>query len=146
MCLTDDCCQWPNPNNYFHQNHIVQYWHHRKEEGSPFDNGHLGLQGEVVLSKSKMKYFEFKKKEIQCSPMVRKTGVQSQVESYQRLNKWYFMPPCLTLSIIRYGSRVKWSNPGRGVVPSSTPQSSSYWKGSLQVPCDCGHQLYFYFY
>ena len=25
------------------------------------------------------------------------------------------MPPCLTLSIIRYGSRVKWSNPGKGV-------------------------------
>ena len=32
---------------------------------------------------------------------------QSQVESYQRLKKWYLMPPCLTLSIIRYGSRVK---------------------------------------
>ena len=30
------------------------------------------------------------------------------------------MPPCLTLSIIRYGSRVKWSNPGKGVVPSPT--------------------------
>ena len=27
------------------------------------------------------------------------------------------MPPCLTLSIIRYGSRVKWNNPGKGVVP-----------------------------
>ena len=26
--------------------------------------------------------------------------------------KWYLIPPCLTLSIIRYGSRVKWSNPG----------------------------------
>ena len=47
--------------------------------------------------------------------MVWETGVQSQVESYQRLKKWYFMPPCLTLSIIRYGSRVKWSNPGKGV-------------------------------
>ena len=23
-------------------------------------------------------------------------GVQSQVESYQRLKKWYLMPPCLT--------------------------------------------------
>ena len=30
------------------------------------------------------------------------------------------MPPCLTLSIIRYGSRVKWSNPGKGVAPSPT--------------------------
>ena len=28
------------------------------------------------------------------------------------------IPPCLTLSIIRYGSRVKWSNLGKGVVPS----------------------------
>ena len=27
------------------------------------------------------------------------------------------MPPCLTLSIIRYGSRVKWSNPKKGVHP-----------------------------
>ena len=31
----------------------------------------------------------------------------SQVESYQRLKKWYLMLPCLALSIIRYGSRVK---------------------------------------
>ena len=35
--------------------------------------------------------------------------------SYQRLLKWNLIPPCLTLSIIRYGSRVKWSNPGNGV-------------------------------
>ena len=33
--------------------------------------------------------------------MVRETGVQSSVESYQRLKKWYLMPPCLTLSNIR---------------------------------------------
>ena len=53
--------------------------------------------------------------------MARETWVQSQVESYQRLKKWYLMPPCLTLSIIRYGSRVKWGNPGKGVAPSPTP-------------------------
>ena len=52
--------------------------------------------------------------------MARETWVQSQVESYQRLKKWY-LPPCLTLSIVRYGSRVKWSNPGKGVAPSPTP-------------------------
>ena len=52
--------------------------------------------------------------------MARETWVQSQVESYQRLKKWYLMPPCLRLSIIRYGSRVKWSNPGKGVAPSPT--------------------------
>ena len=32
--------------------------------------------------------------------------------------KWYLMPPCLTVSIIRYVSRVMWSNPGIGVAPS----------------------------
>ena len=54
----------------------------------------------------------------------RETWVQSQFESYQRLKKWYLMPPCLTLSSIRYGSRVKWSNPGKGVAPSPTPWCS----------------------
>ena len=38
--------------------------------------------------------------------------------------KWYLMPPCLTLSNIRYGSKVKWSNPGKGVAPSPTPWCS----------------------
>ena len=47
--------------------------------------------------------------------MARETWVPSQVESYPRLKEWYLMPPCLTLSIIKYGSRVKWSNPGKGV-------------------------------
>ena len=75
---------------------------------------------------------------LQCSPMVWETGVQSQVESYQRLKKkkkrrkkkkeGYLMPPGLTLSIIRYELRVKWINPGNGVVPSFTPWCSSYWK------------------
>ena len=30
---------------------------------------------------------------IECSPVVRETGFQSQVESYQRLKKWYLMSP-----------------------------------------------------
>ena len=38
-------------------------------------------------------------------------------------------------------SRVKWSNPGKGVVSSPTPQCSSYWKESLLVALDYGHQL-----
>ena len=46
--------------------------------------------------------------------------------SYQRLSKWYLIPSCLTLSIIRYISRVKWSNPGKGVAPSPTPRCRSY--------------------
>ena len=65
------------------------------------------------------------------------------VESYQRLKKWYLILPCLTLSIIRYVSRVKWSNPGKEVAPSPTPRCSSYWKGSLRVALDYSRQLYF---
>ena len=72
----------------------------------------------------------------QCSPMVWETGVQPYVESYQRLKKWYLMLLCLTRSIIRYGSRVKWSNTGDGEVPFPTPWCSSYWKGSLRVTLD----------
>ena len=48
------------------------------------------------------------------------------IEPLGRLKKWYLMPPCLTLSTIRYISRVKWSNPGKGVAPSPTPQCSSF--------------------
>ena len=79
---------------------------------------------------------------LECSPMVQETWVQSQVESYQRLKKWYLMPPCLTLSIIRYRSKVKWSNPRKGVAPSPTLWFSSYQKGSLWVTIDYSHQLY----
>ena len=73
--------------------------------------------------------------------MVRETWVQSQVESYQRLKKkWYLIPPCLTLNNIRYVSSVKWSNSGKGVAPSPTPWCSSYWKGSLLVILEYGRQ------
>ena len=81
-----------------------------------------------------------------CSPMIRETWVQSQVESYQKLLKWYLIPPWLTLSNIRYVSRVKWSNPGKEVAPYPTPRCSSYWKGSLRVTLDLGRQLYFLLY
>ena len=47
--------------------------------------------------------------------------------------QWASLPPCLTLSNIRYISRVKWSNSGKGVAPSPTPRCSSYWKGSFLV-------------
>ena len=69
--------------------------------------------------------------------MVWETGVQFQVKW---LNKWYLIPPCLLLRIIRYGSRVKWSNPGNEVAPSSTPQCNSYWKGSFWVTLDYSRQ------
>ena len=83
---------------------------------------------------------------VECSPMIRETWVQSQVASYQRLKKWYMIPSCLTLSNIRYVSRVKWSNPGKGLTPSPTPRCSSYWKGSLLVALDQGRELYYFIY
>ena len=66
--------------------------------------------------------------------------------SIPRLKKWYLMPPYLALSIIRYGSRVKWSNPGKEVAPFSTPWCSSYRKGNLRVTLDYGRQLYLLIY
>ena len=59
------------------------------------------------------------------------------------LKKWYLMPPCLTLSIIRYGSRVKWRNPGKRSSVLPTPWCSSDRKGCLRVILDYGRQLYF---
>ena len=81
-------------------------------------------------------------KRVKCSPMVWGPRVHSQAVSYQRLQKWYLIPPCLTLSNIRYVSRVKWSNPGKGVAPSPIPRCSSYWKESLLVAFDYDRQLY----
>ena len=65
------------------------------------------------------------------------------VKSYRRLRKSYILSPCLPLSIIRYGSRVKWSNHGKGVAPSPIPRWSSNWKGSLRIPLDNGPQFCF---
>ena len=74
--------------------------------------------------------------------VVRETWVQSHVESYQRIKKWYLMSPCFTLSIIRKRSRVKWSNPGQGIAPSTTHWYSSYRKWRLQVTVDYGCHLF----
>ena len=41
--------------------------------------------------------------------IARETMIQSQVESNQKLKKWYLMPPCLSLSITMYTSRVEQS-------------------------------------
>ena len=73
--------------------------------------------------------------------MARDTAVQSLVESYQSVKKWYLMSPCWKHRIIRYESRVKWSNPGKGVILFRISQCSNYWKGSLWITLDYGHQL-----
>ena len=79
---------------------------------------------------------------VEYSPKVWKTGVQYQVESYQRLKKCYMVAPCLTLSIKRYRTRVNWSNQGKRITPTHTLQCCSYWKGNLLVTLNYGRQLY----
>ena len=69
---------------------------------------HLGLfhtTGVVLYQVLKQVLYKNKKviltKRVECSPIVRETWVQSQVESYQRLKNRYLIPPCLTVYIIR---------------------------------------------
>ena len=96
------------------------------------------LEGECKLTSPLAKWVE-------CLPVVQETGVQSQVKSYQKFKKWYWMTPCLTLSILRYRSMVKMSSSGKEIVPSPTPWCSSYWKGSLWVDLDYNYQLFIYY-
>ena len=58
-----------------------------------------------------------------------------------KTQKWYLILPCLTLSIIRYASKVKWSNTRKGVALSPTPWCSSLWKGNYRVTHDYGRQF-----
>ena len=69
---------------------------------------------------------------VECSSMVLETGVQYQIDSNQRLKKKMVLDTSL-LNTQHYVSRVKWTNPGKGVVPSHTPRCSSYRKGSLRI-------------
>ena len=60
--------------------------------------------------------------------------------------KWHLISPCLTLSIIRCVSTVKWSKTENGVAPSPMPRCSSYRKGSFRVTLTYGLRLYFHLY
>ena len=53
-------------------------------------------------------------------------GFNPRLSHTKDSKKWYLMLTFLTLSIIRYGSRIKWSNPGNGIAASPTFQCSSY--------------------
>ena len=54
---------------------------------------------------------------LECSPMARETRVQSQVESYQKLKKWYLMLHCLKLSIVRIKGKVEQSRERSSTLP-----------------------------
>ena len=111
-------------------------------------NGHVGIDifQSIYLYNDLSVYADLLQEWVECLPMTWETGVQSQVALYQRFKKWYSISPCLTLRIIKYVLRVKWGNPGEGIMPSPTPHCSSYWKGSLQVALDYGRRLYFTYY
>ena len=51
------------------------------------------------------------------------TGDRSSISSkvIPKTQKCYLMPFCVTLRMIRYVSRVKGSNAGKGVAPSTVP-------------------------
>ena len=67
-------------------------------------------------------------------PVVWETRFNPRLSHIKDSKKWYLMLLCLTLSIIRYGSRIKRSYIENGVVPSPTLCCSSYWKGRLWSP------------
>ena len=60
--------------------------------------------------------------------------------------KWFLIPPCLTLSIIRYISRVKWSNPGKGVALPVHLGVVAIEKGAFGSPSTTVANLTFYLY
>ena len=76
--------------------------------------------------------------------MVQETWVQSQVASYQSPLKMVLDISLLNTQQYKV-SRLKWSNPGKGVALSPMPRCSNYWKGNLLVALDYGRQLSFFY-
>ena len=72
----------------------------------------------------------------------RRPGFNPRSSHTKDSKKFFSMLPCLTLKIIRYRSRVNWSNRRKGVVSSITSWCGSNWKGSFWITLDCSHQLY----
>ena len=93
----------------------------------PYQSHHIGLAGRVFAN---------------CQ------GEQGSIPGrvIQKTQNWYLIHSCLKLSIVSLGSRVKWSNPGKGVVPFRTPRYSSYWKRNFLFALDYCRQLYIYIY
>ena len=51
-----------------------------------------------------------------------------------KLKKWFLVPSFLIFGTMKYVSRVKWNNPGKGVAPSPLPRCISFWKGDSGSP------------
>ena len=91
-----------------------------------------------ILSLSSVIYTDPLAQGLKCSRIVRETGVQSQVESFQMV---------LDASLLYTQHHKVWikgkrRNPGKGVAPFLTPRCSNYWKGSLQFALDYGRPTY----
>ena len=56
------------------------------------------------------------------------------------------MSTCLTLSVIRYLPRVKWRNPGKGVVVVVHLAVVAVENGAFRVHFDYDQQLWFFIY
>ena len=89
------------------ENNCMDIWGNKNRNRSPEDRD-MATKGKnpernliSSYSSTKQCYKDQLAQWVERSPMVRKTEVQSQVKSYQRLKKWYLMPPCLILSSIR---------------------------------------------
>ena len=82
---------------------------------------------------------------LECLPMARETGVQSQVKLYQRLKKMVLDAFLLNTQHYKVWIKGKVEQSRERSSAFPTPRCSSYWKGSLRVALDYGHQLYFFF-
>ena len=79
---------------------------------------------------------------VECSPMIRVDLGSIPGRIIPMIFKMVLDTSLLNTQQYKVHMRVKWSNPGKGVVPSPIHCCSSYWKGSLLVALDYGRQLY----
>ena len=84
---------------------------------------------------------------LECLPMFWETGVQSQVELYEKLKKLYLIPPCLIPSIIRHGSRVSEAIHGKENYPPLNLGVAATEKGAIRsLSTTVGQLIYIYIY
>ena len=74
----------------------------------------------------------------------RRLGFNPGSSQTKELKKWYLMPPCLTLNIIRYRSRVKWSNQGKGVI--AIEKVVFEWPSPMITNFTFTFLIYYYYY
>ena len=78
----------------------------------------------------------------QCSE---KPGFNSMSSNTKDLKKWHLMPPCLKLSIIRYGSRVSGAIQGKELRPSLHHGVVAIEKGGFGSPSTVVSHIYIWF-